>query len=276
MKVVLLAGGYGTRIMEESESRPKPMVEIGGMPILWHIMKEYSYYGFCDFIVCAGYKHYMIKKWFADYLFYTSDMSFDFTKHYADWHGEADSATGLSSAGNGGRITILNNHTEPWKVTVVDTGLGTNTGGRIKKIQPYIGNDVFMMTYGDGVCDVDIGKLVAFHQKHGKLATLTSVVRSQTKGMLDVAKDNTVRSFREKSHKDDDLINAGYMVLESEVFDYLTEDTVFETDALSKLAEECQLMSYQHEGFWQCMDTLQEKRMLEQLISDGNAPWVRW
>ena len=276
MKVVLLAGGYGTRIMEESESRPKPMVEIGGMPILWHIMKEYSYYGFLDFIVCAGYKHYMIKKWFADYFFYTSDMMFDFTDCRPDRSMEAEYQGEPAATRGDLRITVLDHHTEPWKVTVVDTGLGTNTGGRIKKIQPYIGNDVFMMTYGDGVCDVDIGRLVEFHQEHGKLATLTSVVRSQTKGMLDVANDNTVRSFREKSHKDDDLINAGYMVLEPEVFDYLTEDTVFETDALSKLAEEGQLMSYQHEGFWQCMDTLQEKLLLEQMIADGDAPWMKW
>ena len=276
MKVVLLAGGYGTRIMEESESRPKPMVEIGDMPILWHIMKEYSYYGFHDFIVCAGYKHYMIKKWFADYFFYTSDMMFDFTDCRPDWSMEAEYQGEPAATRGDRRITVLDHYTEPWKVTVVDTGLGTNTGGRIKKIQPYVGNETFMMTYGDGVCDVDIGRLVEFHQEHGKLATLTSVVRNQTKGMLDVANDNTVRSFREKSHKDDDLINAGYMVLEPEVFGYLTENTVFETDALSKLAEEGQLMSYQHEGFWQCMDTLQEKLLLEQMINSGDAPWVKW
>ena len=249
MKVVLLAGGLGTRIMEESEKKPKPMVEIGGMPILWHIMKEYSYYGFNDFIICAGYKHYMIKKWFADYAFYTSDMIFDFT--------------------NNGEKSILNHRAEPWKVTVINTGLGTNTGGRIKKVQPYIGNETFLMTYGDGVCDVDIGDLVSFHKKHGKIATLTSVIQKQSKGRLDVANDNTVRSFREKSRTDDNLINAGYMVLEPEIFEYLDEDTVLETGVLSKLADERQLMSYQHEGFWQCMDTLQEKLMLQnQFLSE--------
>lgn len=276
MKVVLLAGGYGTRIMEESEKKPKPMVEIGDMPILWHIMKEYSYYGFHDFIVCAGYKHYMIKKWFADYYFYTSDMAFDFTRGGIDRSVERGIRADVPVSGMGEHITVLDHHTEPWKVTVVDTGLGTNTGGRIKRVQRYVGDEAFLMTYGDGVCDVDIQKLVEFHKQHGKLATLTSVVRNQTKGMLDVRQDNTVRSFREKNHKDDDLINAGYMVLEPKVFDYLTEDTVFETDALSKLAEEGQLMSYQHEGFWQCMDTLQEKRLLEQMIAAGDAPWARW
>ncbi|WP_074649402.1 glucose-1-phosphate cytidylyltransferase [[Clostridium] aminophilum] len=256
MKVVLLAGGRGTRIMEESEMRPKPMIEIGGMPILWHIMKEYSYYGFNDFIICAGYKHYMIKKWFADYAYYTSDMLFDFSSNRQE--------------------LIHNNGTEQWKVLVINTGLDTNTGGRIKKIQPYVGNEPFLMTYGDGVCDVNISDIVRFHKSHGKLATLTSVARKQTKGMLDIGMDHSVRSFREKSHQDAEPINAGYMVLEPKVFDYLKEDTVFEADALEKLADEGQLMSYEHEGFWQCMDTLQEKLMLEQLIKDGNAPWIKW
>ncbi|WP_352397569.1 glucose-1-phosphate cytidylyltransferase [[Clostridium] aminophilum] len=256
MKVVLLAGGRGTRIMEESEMRPKPMIEIGGMPILWHIMKEYSYYGFNDFIICAGYKHYMIKKWFADYAYYTSDMLFDFSSNRQE--------------------LIHNSGTEQWKVLVINTGLDTNTGGRIKKIQPYVGNEPFLMTYGDGVCDVNISDIVRFHKSHGKLATLTSVARKQTKGMLDIGRDHSVRSFREKSHQDAEPINAGYMVLEPKVFDYLKEDTVFESDALEKLADEGQLMSYEHEGFWQCMDTLQEKLMLEQLIRDGNAPWIKW
>lgn len=256
MKVVLLAGGLGTRISEESQYRPKPMLEIGGKPILWHIMKEYSYYGFNDFIICAGYKHYMIKKWFADYAYYTSDMLFDFSLNRQE--------------------LIHNSGTEQWKVLVINTGLDTNTGGRIKKIQPYVGNEPFLMTYGDGVCDVNISDIVRFHKSHGKIATLTSVARKQTKGMLDIGWDHSVRSFREKSHQDAELINAGYMVLEPKVFDYLKEDTVFESDALEKLADEGQLMSYEHEGFWQCMDTLQEKLMLEQLIRDGNAPWIKW
>ena len=256
MKVILLAGGLGTRIAEESSKVPKPMIEIGGMPILWHIMKEYSYYGFHEFVICAGYKHYMIKKWFADYYFYTSDMTFTFE--------------------SGKNIKVHNQHTEPWSVTVVDTGYNTNTGGRIKRIQPYVDDEPFLMTYGDGVCDVNISELVNYHQSHGKLATLTSVEQKQMKGRLDVSFDNSVRSFREKSRYDDNLINAGYMVLEPEVFRYLSEDTIFEKEALSRLAEEGELMSYHHTGFWQCMDTMPEKMLLEELIATGNAPWMRW
>ncbi|MCR5716082.1 MAG: glucose-1-phosphate cytidylyltransferase [Lachnospiraceae bacterium] len=257
MKVVLLAGGYGTRISEESFRVPKPMIEIGGMPILWHIMKEYSYYGFNDFVICAGYKHHVIKKWFADYYYYTSDMSFDFTDGQQ-------------------KITIHDQRAEAWHVTVVDTGLATNTGGRIKKIQPYIGKEPFLMTYGDGVCDVNIKDLVEFHRSHGKIATLTSVTQKQMKGRLDVAIDNSVRSFREKSAKDESLINAGYMVLEPAIFDELTEDMVFETGAMPKLAERGELMSYRHTGFWQCMDTMLEKNLLEDLIETGQAPWIKW
>lgn len=285
MKVVLLAGGRGTRIMEESEMRPKPMIEIGGMPIIWHIMKEYSHYGFHDFVICAGYKHYMIKKWFADYAFYTSDMLFDFSANSRNGgeNGVKITALGKPEAGidswtvsGGSTGDNPGNNPEQWRVMVINTGQDTNTGGRIKKIQPYIGNEPFLMTYGDGVCDVDISEIVKFHKQHGKLATLTSVVRKQSKGRLDIGMDNTVKAFREKSNKDDELINAGYMVLEPEVFDYLDEHSVFESDALSKLADEGQLMSYRHEGFWQCMDTLQEKTMLESLIREGNAPWIKW
>lgn len=257
MKVVLLAGGFGTRISEESEYRPKPMVEIGGMPILWHIMKEYSYYGFNDFIVCAGYKQHMIKEWFADYFLHTSDVTFDFTQ--------------------GDKIILHNQRTEPWKVTVVDTGYSTMTGGRLKRVQKYIGNEPFMLTYGDGVCDVNISKLVAFHQKHGKLATLTSVKIDQSKGVLDIGGDNAVRSFREKSTTDGALINAGYMVFQPEVFTYLTDDScILEQEPMQKLAADGQLMSYQHEGFWQCMDTKLEKNILEDLLSKGKAPWKVW
>ncbi len=256
MKVVLLAGGLGTRIIEESEFRPKPMIEIGGMPILWHIMKEYSDYGFNDFIIFAGYKHHIIKKWFADYAFYTSDMSFDFSKD--------------------GEMTVLDRRSEPWHVTVINTGMYTKTGGRIKKVESYIGNEPFLMTYGDGVCDVDIRKLVEFHKENGKIATLTAVEQKEMKGLLDVAYDNSVRSFREKSRKDNSLINAGYMVFEPKIFSYLTEDTILETDALSRLANEGELMSYQHEGFWQCMDTLMERNKLEKLIETKKAPWMKW
>lgn len=257
MKVVLLAGGKGTRITEESEYRPKPMIEIGDMPILWHIMKEYSYYGYNEFIVCAGYKQQMIKEWFSNYFFYTSDITFDFTKER--------------------EMIVHDRHAEPWKVTVVDTGLETMTGGRIKRIQKYIGKEAFMLTYGDGVCDVDISKLAEFHRRHGKLATLTAVDQEQSKGTLEISGNNSVRAFREKSYHDAFPINAGYMVLEPEIFSYLENDTtVFEKEPLGRLAEEGQLMSYHHKGFWQCMDTLHEKNILEELWAANKAPWKKW
>lgn len=257
MKVVLLAGGLGTRISEESQYKPKPMVEIGGKPILWHIMKEYSRYGFNEFVICAGYKQEMIKEWFNNYFIYTSDVTFDFT--------------------DGKNIVLHEQHSEPWKVTVVDTGLHTMTGGRIKRIQEYVGNETFLMTYGDGVCDVDIAKLVEYHRSHGKLATLTAVMQDQSKGVLNIGGDNAVRSFREKSAKDGAPINAGYMVLEPQVFDYLTDDDcVFEQEPLTNLAKNGELMSYQHKGFWQCMDTKREKDILEKMWKSGKAPWKVW
>ena len=257
MKVVILAGGFGTRISEESEYRPKPMIEIGGMPILWHIMKEYSYYGFNDFIICAGYKQHVIKEWFADYFLYTSDITFDLTK--------------------GNEMTIHDRHAEPWKVTVVDTGLHTMTGGRIKRIQKYVGDETFMMTYGDGVCDVDMGKLLKFHKSHGKIATLTSVLMEQQKGVLEIGGDNAVHSFREKKATDGAPINAGYMVLEPAIFDYIEGDeTVFEREPLEKVAAAGELMSYQHNGFWQCMDTKREMDMLDNMLTQGRAPWKKW
>lgn len=257
MKVVLLAGGFGTRIAEESEIRPKPMIEIGGMPILWHIMKEYSYYGYNEFVICAGYKQHMVKDWFANYFLHTSDVTFDFT--------------------NGESVIYHEQHAEPWKVTVVDTGLNVMTGGRIKRIQKYIGNEPFMMTYGDGVCDVDIAKLVEFHKENGRIATLTSVVIEQQKGVLQIGGDNAVQSFREKSSKDEMLINAGYMVLEPKVFDYIEGDnTVFERAVLEGLVADNELTSYRHKGFWQCMDTKREKDILEEMWSSGNAPWRKW
>ena len=257
MKVVILAGGFGTRISEESQYKPKPMLEIGGMPILRHIMKNYAYFGFDEFVICAGYKHHMIKEWFADYFLYTSDITFDFTK--------------------GNEMIVHNQHAEPWKVTIVDTGLNTMTGGRIKRIQSYIGNETFMMTYGDGVCDVDISKLVEFHKNNGKIATLTAVQLQQSKGILNIAEDNTVRSFREKSSMDSAPINAGFMVLEPKIFDYLENDaTVFEKKPLESLAKEGQLVSYIHNGFWQCMDTKREKDELEKMWNTGDAPWKLW
>mgnify|MGYP004517486457 FL=1 len=257
MKVVILAGGFGTRISEESQYKPKPMIEIGGMPILWHIMKEYSYYGYNEFIICAGYKQQYIKEWFADYFLYTSDVTFDLS--------------------NGNEMIIHEQHSEPWKVTVVDTGLNTMTGGRVKRIQKYIGNEPFMLTYGDGVCDIDISKLVEFHKSHGKLATLTAVIQEQQKGVLDIKDNGAVRSFREKQVNDGAAINAGYMVLEPEIFNYLKgDDTIFETAPLEQLVKEKQLMSYRYTGFWQCMDSMREKILLEKLWDSGKAPWKKW
>ena len=258
MKVVILAGGFGTRISEESNFKPKPMIEIGGKPILWHIMKEYSYYGYNEFLICAGYKQHIIKEWFANYFLHNSDVTFDFT------HGT-----------NG--MNIHTSNIEPWKVTIVDTGLHTMTGGRIKRMQKYVGDEPFLMTYGDGVCDVNISKVVDFHRAHGKIATLTAVLQDQTKGVLNIGGDNAVKSFREKKQSDGAPINAGYMVLNPEIFNYIDGDnTVFEREPLEQLASANQLMSYMHRGFWQCMDNIREKEMLEKLIVSGNAPWIKW
>lgn len=258
MKVVLLAGGLGTRISEESQYRPKPMIEIGGKPILWHIMKEYSYYGFNEFIICAGYKQHMIKEWFADYFLMSSDVTFDYTR-------------------GGSELTFHSGVCEPWRVTVADTGLNTMTGGRIKRVQKYIGDEPFMMTYGDGVCDVNIAELARFHREHGKIATLTAVLQEQQKGVLSIAEDNSVRSFREKSYSDGAPINAGYMVLNPEIFDYIDgDDTVFEREPLERLAAQGQLMSYMHRGFWQCMDNKREMNILETCLRTGKAPWKKW
>lgn len=257
MKVALLAGGMGTRIAEESLYRPKPMVEICGMPILWHIMKEYSYFGYKEFIICAGYKQEYIKEWFRNYFINHSDVTFDFT--------------------DGENIILHHQHAEPWKVTVVDTGYGTMTGGRVRRIREYIGDETFMLTYGDAVCDVDINRLVEFHRSHNKTATITSVVQKQEKGVLDISEVGFVRSFREKQTTDGIPINAGYMVLEPKVFEYLDGDScVFEKVVLEQLAMEGELMSYVHHGFWQCMDSLREKQLLERIWETGEAPWKRW
>lgn len=257
MKVVILAGGYGTRISEESHLKPKPMLEIGGKPILWHIMKEYSQYGFNEFIICCGYKQYIIKEWFADYYLYNSDVTFDFSNH--------------------NEMTIHNNVVEPWKVTLVDTGLNTMTGGRIKRIQKYIGNERFMLTYGDGVSDINIADLLEFHKSHGKMCTLTAINVEQRFGVLGIDDENAIRSFREKSMTDGSRINAGYMVCEPEVFEYLIDDsTVFEKEPLEKIAREGGLMAYKYNGYWQCMDTKREMDKLEALWDSGMAPWKTW
>jgi glucose-1-phosphate cytidylyltransferase len=257
MKVVLLAGGFGTRISEESMDKPKPMIEIGGRPILWHIMKGYHHYGINDFVICAGYMQHVIKQWFSDYFFYTSDITFDFTKGY--------------------EMVVNNRSTEGWRVTIVDTGLNTMTGGRIKRIQPYIGDEPFLLTYGDAVCDVDIHKTIEYHHSHGKMATLTSVILQQQKGVLDIGGDNAVRSFREKQSNDGACINAGFMVCQPEIFNYIQGDaSVFERETLPTLANMGELMSYSHKGFWQCMDTKREKDILQKLWDNGDAPWKVW
>ncbi len=256
MKVVILAGGLGTRISEESHLRPKPMIEIGDQPILWHIMKYYASYGFDEFIICAGYKQYVIKEYFAEYFLHNSDVTFDL-------------------ANNG--ITIHNNNSEQWKVSVIDTGLHTMTGGRIRRIRPYVGDEPFMLTYGDGLCTVDLKALEEFHRAHGKTATITTVNISEMKGVLEVSDGGQVTSFREKEDRDASLINGGFMVFKKEIFDYLENDeTILERGPLSRLSAEGQLMSYYHPGFWQCMDTQREKQKLEEYWSSGKAPWKRW
>ncbi|MBP1550099.1 MAG: glucose-1-phosphate cytidylyltransferase [Oscillospiraceae bacterium] len=257
MKVLILAGGYGTRISEESHLRPKPMIEIGEMPILWHIMKEYSAYGMNEFIICAGYKQHIIKEWFADYFIHTSDITFDFT--------------------TGNEMIVHNKFSEPWKVTIVDTGLNTQTGGRIKRVRDYVGDEAFMVTYGDAVSDVNITELLSYHKSHSKIGTISMYNFGQSKGVVDIGSDGRIIAFREKSDYDGDLINIGYMVFEPALFDYIDDDnTVFERDVLTQLANIGQLSGYIHKGFWQCMDTLSEKKKLEALWESGNAPWKLW
>ncbi|HOO60908.1 MAG TPA: glucose-1-phosphate cytidylyltransferase [Bacillota bacterium] len=257
MKAVILAGGFGTRISEESHLKPKPMIEIGGMPMLWHVMKTISNYGINEFIICCGYKQHVIKEFFADYYLHRSDITFDFTAE--------------------NKMEIHSNFAEPWRVTVVDTGLNTMTGGRIKRISRYIGEEPFLLTYGDGVSDVNIEKLIAFHKKNNHIATLTAVSVGQRFGVLDIASNACIQSFREKSEADGSLINGGYMILEPKVFDYIEGDkTVFEKAPLEKLAKEGQLDAFKHKGFWKCMDTQRDKMELEEMWASGNAPWKTW
>lgn len=256
MKVVLLAGGLGTRISEESHLKPKPMIEIGDKPMLWHIMKIYSYYGFNDFIICCGYKGYVIKEFFADYFLHMSDVTFDLKIN---------------------KMTVHNNYSEPWTVTLVDTGLNTMTGGRIKRVQQYIGDETFMMTYGDGVGDVNISELINCHRKYNKIVTLTAVQPGGRFGALDINEENTINSFKEKSKEDGGWINAGFMVLEPEIFDYINGDeTSFEKEPLESVAKEGNVKAFYHNNFWQCMDTLREKNLLENLWESGQAPWKVW
>ncbi len=257
MKVVILAGGFGTRISEESMFKPKPMIEIGGMPILWHIMKIYSSQGFNEFIICAGYKQHVIKEWFADYFLHTSDVTFDFT------------------SGNNEMI-VHHKHVEPWKITIVDTGFDTQTGGRVKRIKEYIGDETFMLTYGDAVGNIDIKNLLKFHRENKRVGTVSVYNFGQNKGVLEVA-DGAVDAFREKSDMDGDLINIGFMVFEKELFEYIPDDsTVFEKEPMEGLVNNHQLGAYTHKGFWQCMDTLREKEKLDKLWASGTAPWKTW
>lgn len=259
MKVVILAGGKGTRISEESQFKPKPMIEIGDMPILWHIMKIYSYYGFNDFIICCGYKGYMIKEYFANYFLRVSDISFDFTDN--------------------GKMELHKNTSEPWKVTLIDTGLETMTGGRIRKIKPYIPEgEAFLMTYGDGVSDIPLDKLVDFHKKMGKTATMTVVQPSGRYGAVELL-DGTdcVKKFVEKPQGDGGWINAGFFVLNYKIFEYLDSDEdVFEKRPLENLAKGNGLVAYKHNGYWQSMDSMRDKAILESEWESGNAPWKVW
>lgn len=258
MKVVILAGGLGTRISEESHLKPKPMIEIGDMPILWHIMKIYSHYGYNDFIICCGYKGYVIKEYFANYFLHTSDITFDFS--------------------NNNKIIVHNNITEPWKVTLVDTGNESMTGKRIKTIRHYIDkNEEFMLTYGDGVANINITKLVEYHNKHKKLATVTSVQPIGRFGALNISENNVVKSFEEKPKGDNAWINGGFFVLNYKVFDYIPDgNIIFEKEPIEKLAQDNQLIAYKHNGFWQPMDTMRDKNYLEQLWYSKNAPWKVW
>ena len=257
MKVVILAGGFGTRISEESHLKPKPMVEIGEKPILWHIMKTFSFYGFNEFIICGGYKQQIIKEYFANYYLHQSDITFDFTQ--------------------GNQCVINHSKVEPWKVTIVDTGLNTMTGGRIKRIQHYVGNETFMLTYGDGLSNVNYNELYKYHKSHGKIATVTSFNIGQKFGCLEVDSENNVKSFREKNDNDGSLVNVGFMVLEPKIFDFIDDDnTVFEKKPLEELVRIGELKTYRHNGFWQCMDTLRDKQLLDKLWATNEAPWKVW
>lgn len=256
MKVVILAGGLGTRLSEETVVRPKPMVEIGGRPILWHIMKIYSHYGFNDFVICLGFKGYMIKEYFSNYFLHMSDITFDMRNNSMEVHQQ---------------------YAEPWRVTLVDTGMDSMTGGRLKRVAPYLENETFMLTYGDGVADVDISALVEFHRQHGREASVTSVQPMGRFGSLDLSPGDRVLGFQEKPRGDGSWINGGFFVLEPSVLDRLSGDmTIFEKEPLEGLARDGQLMAYKHSGFWQPMDTLREKNYLEDIWNRGLAPWKVW
>jgi glucose-1-phosphate cytidylyltransferase len=257
VKVVILAGGFGTRISEETDSKPKPMVEIGGKPILWHIMKIYSKFGHHDFVICCGYKGYVLKEYFANYFLHMADVTFDMANN---------------------KMEVHHKHAEPWRVTLVDTGQSTMTGGRINRVKEYVDKERFMLTYGDGVSDVDLDKLLEFHSKSKRSATLTAVQPSGRFGAIELAANDAIRSFQEKPKGDGAWINAGFFVCEPGVFDYITEGdaTIWERKPLEALAREGKLGAYRHGGFWRPMDTLRDKLELERLWSEGKAPWKVW
>ncbi len=257
MKVVLLAGGFGTRLSEETDIKPKPMVEIGGKPILWHIMKTYSTYGFDDFVILLGYKGYFIKEYFANYFLHQSDVTIDLSLN---------------------KMEVFNNSAEPWKITLLDTGLNSMTGGRIRRAQEFIGNETFMLTYGDGVANIDINNLLKFHKAHGRSLTMTSTQLEGRFGALDIHKNNKVREFKEKPKGDGGWINAGYFVCEPKVFDYITQsdECVFEHAPLQNLAVDGELYTYKHDGFWLPMDTLRDKHELNKMWNKNQAPWKVW
>jgi len=255
MKAVILAGGYGTRISEETHLKPKPMIEIGGMPILWHIMKTYSFYGINDFIICCGYKGYVIKEYFANYFLHMSDVTFDMKNNSMDVH---------------------HKFAEPWNVTLIDTGLDTMTGGRLKRVQEYVENETFCCTYGDGLSNVDITGLINFHKSNKKIATLTAVQPPGRFGKLNIDK-NKIINFQEKISGDGGWVNGGFFVFEQDIFDYLIEDTtILEREPLEKLAAKNQLQAYKHDGFWSPVDTLKEKIQMEELWDKNRAPWKIW
>ncbi len=256
MKVVILAGGLGTRLSEETEIKPKPMVEIGEYPIIWHIMKIYSHYGFNDFMICLGYKGYVIKEYFANYFLHKADVEIDIQNN---------------------RIKYLNSTTESWKISLIDTGLNTMTGGRIRRIKKYLDNKTFMLTYGDGLSDVNITNLLKFHQDHKKLATVTAVQPAGRFGSLSIGSEDNISSFLEKPPGDNSWINGGFFVLEPEVIDYIGGDeTVWEMEPLEKISQNRQLVAYKHRGFWHPMDTLRDKNYLNQIWKSGKAPWKVW
>ncbi len=256
MKVLILAGGFGTRISEESYLKPKPMIEIGGMPILWHIMKIYSSFGYNDFVILAGYKQYVIKEYFSNYFLHHSDITFDMKNN---------------------KVIVHEKHAEPWSVTVVDTGLNTMTGGRIKRVKDYIGQEPFMLTYGDAVADVNLNQLVQLHKKSGKLLTLTAINLSQTKGVIDISPNGDIKSFREKENIDSQVINGGFMVCEPAVVNYIVGDSIsFEKEPLQQLVKEGQVNAYRHTGFWHCMDTKRDMDQLNEIWDSGKAPWKIW